>query len=224
MTNPDASAGVPRPERERIALFRYRLIAEALTPDCDRESGDGWCARWPAASTSSRTGAWARSVGTRRTAGCVTTGPTGRPAWCRRCVRTPAWSAAIPSSSRKPPCAGSGRTRSRRSAASRSVSPPWRVSSASAWMPRPTSEWASSTALEGPRRVRQLPPAPPRPRRPHRPPVRRRRHRSLHRLANGLPRALNVAATAALIAAACERKALVDDNCAKRAASELAQP
>jgi hypothetical protein len=32
MTNPDASAGVPRPERERIALFRYRLIAEALNP------------------------------------------------------------------------------------------------------------------------------------------------------------------------------------------------
>lgn len=28
----DASAGVPRPERERIALFRYRLIAEALNP------------------------------------------------------------------------------------------------------------------------------------------------------------------------------------------------
>ena len=26
----DASAGGPRPERERIALFRYRLIAEAL--------------------------------------------------------------------------------------------------------------------------------------------------------------------------------------------------
>src|SRR5215472_13066008 len=32
MTNSDASAGVPRPERERIALFRYRLIAEALNP------------------------------------------------------------------------------------------------------------------------------------------------------------------------------------------------
>ncbi len=45
----------------------------------------------------------------------------------------------------------------------------------------------------------------------------------LHRLANGLPRALNVAATAALIAAASERKTLVDDDCAKRAASELAQ-
>jgi len=32
-----------------------------------------------------------------------------------------------------------------------------------------------------------------------------------------------VAATAALIAAASERKALVDDDCAKRAAGELAQ-
>lgn len=32
MTNPDASAGGPRPEQERIALFRYRLIAEALNP------------------------------------------------------------------------------------------------------------------------------------------------------------------------------------------------
>ena len=32
MTNPDASAGAPRPEQERIALFRYRLIAEALNP------------------------------------------------------------------------------------------------------------------------------------------------------------------------------------------------
>jgi type II secretory pathway predicted ATPase ExeA len=45
----------------------------------------------------------------------------------------------------------------------------------------------------------------------------------LHRLANGLPRALHVAATAALIAAASERKAPVDDDCVKRAASELAQ-
>ena len=32
MTNPDASAGAPRPEQERIALFRYRLIANALNP------------------------------------------------------------------------------------------------------------------------------------------------------------------------------------------------
>lgn len=32
MTNPDASAGAPRPEQERIALFRYRLIAEVLNP------------------------------------------------------------------------------------------------------------------------------------------------------------------------------------------------
>ncbi len=45
----------------------------------------------------------------------------------------------------------------------------------------------------------------------------------LHRLANGLPRALNVAAIAALVAAASDRKALVDDDCAKRAAGELAQ-
>lgn len=28
----DASAGVPRPERERLALFRYQLIVEALNP------------------------------------------------------------------------------------------------------------------------------------------------------------------------------------------------
>jgi len=38
----------------------------------------------------------------------------------------------------------------------------------------------------------------------------------------GLPRPLNVAA-AALIAAAFDRKALVDDDCAKRAAGEFAQ-
>jgi type II secretory pathway predicted ATPase ExeA len=43
----------------------------------------------------------------------------------------------------------------------------------------------------------------------------------LHRVANGLPRALNNAATAALIAAASEKKDLVDDACAKRAAAEL---
>ena len=43
----------------------------------------------------------------------------------------------------------------------------------------------------------------------------------LHRAANGLPRQLNNAATAALIAAAAEGKALVDDACAKRAAAEL---
>ncbi len=45
----------------------------------------------------------------------------------------------------------------------------------------------------------------------------------LHRLANGLPRALNNAAIAALIAAASEGKALVDDTCAKRAVTELTQ-
>ncbi len=43
----------------------------------------------------------------------------------------------------------------------------------------------------------------------------------LHRVANGLPRALNNAATAALIAAAADGKDLVDDVCAKRAAAEL---
>ena len=43
----------------------------------------------------------------------------------------------------------------------------------------------------------------------------------LHRVANGLPRALNNAATAALIAAAGESKELVDDACAKRAVAEL---
>lgn len=43
----------------------------------------------------------------------------------------------------------------------------------------------------------------------------------LHRAANGLPRALNNAATAALIAAAADHKDLVDDACAKRAVAEL---
>ena len=43
----------------------------------------------------------------------------------------------------------------------------------------------------------------------------------LHRVANGLPRALNNAATAALVAAAAEGKALVDDVSAKRAVAEL---
>ena len=43
----------------------------------------------------------------------------------------------------------------------------------------------------------------------------------LHRVANGLPRALNNAATAALIAAAADGKDLVDDACAKKAAAEL---
>lgn len=37
----------------------------------------------------------------------------------------------------------------------------------------------------------------------------------LHRVAGGLPRALNNAATAALIAAAADNKDLVDDTCAK---------
>ncbi len=43
----------------------------------------------------------------------------------------------------------------------------------------------------------------------------------LHRVAGGLPRKLNNAATAALIAAAADGKTLVDDACAKRAAAEL---
>ena len=43
----------------------------------------------------------------------------------------------------------------------------------------------------------------------------------LHRVANGPPRALNNAATAALMAAAADNKDLVDDACAKRAAAEL---
>jgi type II secretory pathway predicted ATPase ExeA len=43
----------------------------------------------------------------------------------------------------------------------------------------------------------------------------------LHRVAGGLPRKLNNAATAALIAAAADGKQLVDDACAKRAAAEL---
>jgi type II secretory pathway predicted ATPase ExeA len=43
----------------------------------------------------------------------------------------------------------------------------------------------------------------------------------LHRVANGLPRQLNNAATAALIAAAAENKDLVDDACAKKAVAEL---
>ena len=43
----------------------------------------------------------------------------------------------------------------------------------------------------------------------------------LHRVAGGLPRALNNAATAALIAAAADNKQLVDDTCAKKAVAEL---
>jgi type II secretory pathway predicted ATPase ExeA len=43
----------------------------------------------------------------------------------------------------------------------------------------------------------------------------------LHRVANGLPRALNNAAIAALIAAAADGKDLVDDACAKKAVAEL---
>ena len=43
----------------------------------------------------------------------------------------------------------------------------------------------------------------------------------LHRVSNGLPRALNNAAVAALIAAAAASKDLVDDACAKKAVAEL---
>src|ERR671939_1004682 len=43
----------------------------------------------------------------------------------------------------------------------------------------------------------------------------------LHKASLGLPRMLNNAATAALIAAATAGKALVDDECAKRAVAEL---
>jgi len=43
----------------------------------------------------------------------------------------------------------------------------------------------------------------------------------LHRVANGLPRALNNAARAALIAAAAAGKDLVDDVCAKKAVAEI---
>lgn len=45
----------------------------------------------------------------------------------------------------------------------------------------------------------------------------------LHKLARGLPRALNNAAIAALIAAASEGKAIVDDACAKKAVLEFTQ-
>ena len=43
----------------------------------------------------------------------------------------------------------------------------------------------------------------------------------LHKASGGLPRALNNAAIAALIAAAADGKALVDDECAKKAVTEL---
>jgi type II secretory pathway predicted ATPase ExeA len=45
----------------------------------------------------------------------------------------------------------------------------------------------------------------------------------LHRFSGGIPRALNNVATAALVAAAGEGKALVDDTCAKAAVAELTQ-
>jgi len=42
----------------------------------------------------------------------------------------------------------------------------------------------------------------------------------LHRVANGLPRALNTATTVAIIAAAATGKDLVDDVCAKKAVAD----
>ena len=45
----------------------------------------------------------------------------------------------------------------------------------------------------------------------------------LHKASLGLPRALNNAAIAALIAAATAGKALVDDDCAKKAVAELSR-
>jgi len=45
----------------------------------------------------------------------------------------------------------------------------------------------------------------------------------LHKLSRGLPRALNNAAIAALIAAASDGKAIVDDTCAKRAVAEFTE-
>ena len=43
----------------------------------------------------------------------------------------------------------------------------------------------------------------------------------LHRVSSGLPRALNNAATAAIIAAAAAGKDIIDDTCAKKAVAEL---
>jgi hypothetical protein len=43
----------------------------------------------------------------------------------------------------------------------------------------------------------------------------------LYKASGGLPRALNNAAVAALIAAAADGKSLVDDECAKKAVAEL---
>jgi type II secretory pathway predicted ATPase ExeA len=43
----------------------------------------------------------------------------------------------------------------------------------------------------------------------------------LHRISNGLPRALNNTATAALMAGAADGKDIVDDTCAKKATAEI---
>ena len=43
----------------------------------------------------------------------------------------------------------------------------------------------------------------------------------MHRYSNGIPRALNNAARAGLMAAAAEGKGIVDDACAKKAVAEL---
>jgi hypothetical protein len=42
-----------------------------------------------------------------------------------------------------------------------------------------------------------------------------------HRLSGGIPRALNNAAVAALIAAASDGKEIVDDACARKAVTEI---
>jgi type II secretory pathway predicted ATPase ExeA len=47
------------------------------------------------------------------------------------------------------------------------------------------------------------------------------RPQQLHKASLGLPRALNNAAIAALIAATTAGKALADDDCAKKAVAEL---
>lgn len=81
---------------------------------------------------------------------------------------------------------------------------------------------ALSARRPGPRRVRPIPAATTWPRWavpiPSSPITRFAR---LHQASLGLPRALNNAAIAALIAAASAGKALVDDDCAKKAVAEL---
>ena len=73
----------------------------------------------------------------------------------------------------------------------------------------------------GPRRIGRLPAPSSRAGGQDRSAHRRRRCRGLHRYANGIPRALNNAAMAGLMAAAADGKGLVDDLCAKKAVAEL---